>query len=52
MIRPIPALWIPSHCGIKRNEEADKLSIAKNGAEDTQSEVNLSYPEKKTVIQE
>ena len=40
--------WIPAHCGIKGNEEADQL--AKNGAADTQPEVNLTYHEKKTLI--
>ena len=40
--------WIPAHCGIRGNEEADQL--AKSGSKDTQPEVNLSYHEKKTII--
>ena len=40
--------WIPSHCDVAGNEEADKL--AKLGAEKEQEENSVSYTEMKTVI--
>jgi ribonuclease HI len=40
--------WIPSHCGIEGNEEADKM--AKLGAEDEQEENSISLTEMKTII--
>ena len=40
--------WIPSHCGIHGNEEADRM--AKLGAEDKQIENSVSLAEMKTII--
>ena len=40
--------WIPSHCGITGNEEADHL--AKLGAKSEQPDVQVSYKEKVTII--
>ena len=40
--------WIPSHCGVSGNEEADKL--AKQGSEMEQEENSVSYDEMKTVV--
>ena len=40
--------WIPSHCGIAGNEEADKM--AKLGAESEQAVNSVSLAEMKTII--
>ena len=40
--------WIPSHCGVAGNEEADKL--AKQGSEKDQEENSVTYTEMKTVV--
>jgi hypothetical protein len=40
--------WIPSHCGVKGSEEADKL--AKQGAEKPQTNNSVSLPEMNTMI--
>jgi len=40
--------WIPAHCGITGNEEADHL--AKLGAQSEQPDVQVSYKEKVTII--
>jgi hypothetical protein len=40
--------WIPTHCGITGNEEADQL--AKFGAQSEQPDVQVSYKEKVTII--
>ena len=40
--------WIPSHCGVYGNEEADKL--AKQGSEMEQEENSVSYDEMRTVV--
>ncbi|XP_021348275.1 uncharacterized protein LOC110447129 [Mizuhopecten yessoensis] len=40
--------WIPSHCGVWGNEQADKL--AKRGAEQQQEENPVCYTEMKTTI--
>ena len=41
--------WIPSHCGVEGNEEADKM--AKLGAKDQQPNNGVSPKEMKTIIQ-
>jgi len=40
--------WIPSHCGIEGNEEADRM--AKLGAEDDQEENKVNPAEMNTII--
>ncbi|XP_062588399.1 uncharacterized protein LOC134250062 [Saccostrea cucullata] len=40
--------WIPSHCGIKGNKNADLL--AKEGAKQQQYENQVSFSEMKTII--
>ena len=40
--------WIPAHCGISGNEQADTL--AKKGARGEQHANNVSFSEKKTLI--
>ena len=40
--------WIPSHCGIRGNEEADRM--AKLGADKEQTTNNISLPEMNTII--
>ena len=40
--------WIPAHCDIKGNEEADKLS--KEGSKATQEDHPISYSEAKTLL--
>ena len=40
--------WIPSHCGIDGNEEADRM--AKLGAEDEQEDNAVNMSEMKTII--
>jgi ribonuclease HI len=40
--------WIPSHCGVAGNEEADRLSKA--GSKMPQAEHQLSYAEAKTIL--
>ena len=40
--------WIPAHCDIKGNEEADRLS--KEGSKATQEDHPISYSEAKTLL--
>jgi ribonuclease HI len=40
--------WIPAHCGITGNEEADQL--AKFGAQSEQPDVQISFKEKVIII--
>ncbi|XP_041349305.1 uncharacterized protein LOC121368632 [Gigantopelta aegis] len=47
--RTIALQWIPSHCDISGNEEADRLSKA--GSKRQQLRHPISYPEAKTLIQ-
>ena len=42
--------WIPSHCNIAGNEEADRL--ARKGGQQPQEEQDTSYEEAKTIIKE
>ena len=46
--RKVVLQWIPSHCGIPRNERADIL--AKEGATQEQKEQPITYQEQKTLI--
>ena len=41
-------LWIPAHCGISGNEQADQL--AKCGAHEEQPSTSIHYQEKTTII--
>ena len=40
--------WIPSHCGVRGNEEADRLSKA--GSRMNQTEHPVSFPEVKSIL--
>ena len=40
--------WIPAHCGIHGNEQADQL--AKCGAQEEQPSTSIHYQEKTTII--
>jgi len=40
--------WIPAHCGIPGNEQADQL--AKCGAQEEQPSISIHYQEKTTII--
>jgi len=42
--------WIPSHCNIRGNEEADQL--AKEGGQLPQKEQNITFTEAKTILKE
>ena len=42
--------WIPSHCNIPGNEEADRL--AKEGGKQQQEDMQITYSEAKTLIKE
>ncbi|XP_070180464.1 uncharacterized protein [Littorina saxatilis] len=42
--------WIPSHCNIQGNEEADRL--AKEGGQLSQDEQEVTYEEAKTIVKE
>ena len=44
----VTLLWIPSHCGVGGNEEADRLS--KMGSKLEQSAHPMSYSEEKTIL--
>ena len=46
--RRVAVQWIPAHCGISGNEQADRL--AKTGAQSEQPNTVPSYQEKKTMI--
>lgn len=46
--RNVALQWIPSHCGVPGNEEADKL--ARLGAQLEQPDNRVTYKEKATII--
>ena len=45
---PVTLQWIPSHCGVGGNEEADRLS--KMGSKLEQSAHSMSYSEAKVIV--
>ena len=45
---PVTLQWIPYHCGVRGNEEADRLS--KMGSKLEQSAQPMSYSEAKTIL--